>query len=382
MQIQPEAVGELQAEGRHFVGEAELVRGRKHVADMRGGGAGLDAFDRAVEPLARLLVGVVLRRRGAADVEGAVVAGAVAHKGLQNVEERLVAGANHAVGEIVRVRAAALAGNRVDRLDVVGAVRVEEFVDLGDDVVLADAGTQHLVDHVVGAVDHRRGAVEQRDLVGRFDFARAQHDLLAVLDLETGLFQLEHHRRLDDVDADRHLGDARRFQDRGHLLGVALHQAEGGIDGAAQAHQAGLAVLRLEPGRIELVMDRRRAEVPQDRIAAAAHQERPARQLVARPFADLGRGDVTDVVVVEQQQRAEVGGLESGLRAAQPVTVQAAVVDALLEIDAHGAEHRQMTAPVVARVDVLGRDLLRRARSLVHGCSPYSNWLAGFGPAS
>src|SRR2546425_5096648 len=41
--------------------------------------------------------------------------------GLQHVEERLVAGADHAVGEIVRVWIAALPGNRVDRLDVVGA---------------------------------------------------------------------------------------------------------------------------------------------------------------------------------------------------------------------------------------------------------------------
>ncbi len=51
--------------------------------------------------------------------------------------------------------------------------RVEELVDLGDDVVLAHAGTQHLVDQVIGAVDHRGGAIEQRDLVGRFDLARA-----------------------------------------------------------------------------------------------------------------------------------------------------------------------------------------------------------------
>jgi hypothetical protein len=106
------------------------------------------------------------------------------------------------------VRIAALAGDRVDRLDVVGAVAIEELVDLGDDVVLAHAGLQFLVDEVVGAVDHRGGAVQQRDLVGRLDLARLQHHLLAVLDLEPRLLQLEHHRRLDDIDADRHIGDA------------------------------------------------------------------------------------------------------------------------------------------------------------------------------
>ena len=87
-------------------------------------------------------------------------------KRLQDVEERLVAGPDHAVGEVVRMRIAALAGDRVDRLDVVGAVGVEELVDLGDDVVLAHARLELLVDQVIGAVDHRGGAVEQRDLVG------------------------------------------------------------------------------------------------------------------------------------------------------------------------------------------------------------------------
>jgi hypothetical protein len=83
----------------------------------------------AVEPFAAFLVGVVLRRRGAADIEGAVIAGAVAHERLQDVEEGLVAGPHHAVGEIVRMRIAALAGDGVDRLDVVGAVAIEELVD-------------------------------------------------------------------------------------------------------------------------------------------------------------------------------------------------------------------------------------------------------------
>ena len=180
--------------------------------------------------------------------------------------------------------------------------------------------------------------------------------------LRPGLLQLEHHRRLDDVDADRHLGDAGSLDERGDLLGVALHQAEGGIDGAAQADEAGLAVLRLEPGRVELVVHGGRAEVPQDRLAVAGEQ-RPAAELVALPLADLGRGEVADVVDVEDQQRAEVGFLQRLLDAARPVAVQAAVVDPLLEIDPHGAERRQRAAPVVARVDVLGAGVLRRVFS-------------------
>ena len=232
------------------------------------------------------------------------------------------------------------------------------------------------MDQVIGAVDHRGGAVEQRDLVGRFDLARFQHGLLAVGDLQPGLLQFEHHRRLDDVDADRHLFEAGFLDQRRDLLGVALHQAEGGIDRAAQADQAGLAVLRLEPGRVELVVHRRRAEIPQDRIVAGARDQRPAAQLVALPLADLGRGAIADIVDVEDEQRAELGFLQRLLDAAEPVAVQPPVIDPLFEVDAHGAERRQRPAPIVARVDVLGADRRRVAGDVVHGrllpCFPSS----------
>jgi hypothetical protein len=131
---------------------------------------------------------------------------------LQDVEERLVARAQHAVGEIVRMRIAALARDRVDRFHVVGAVAVEEFVDLRDDVVLAHPRFELFTDEMVGAVDHRGGAVEQGDLVDVLELPRLEHHLLPVLDLEPRLFQLEHHWRLNDVDADRHFVDARLLE--------------------------------------------------------------------------------------------------------------------------------------------------------------------------
>ena len=105
------------------------------------------------------------------------------------------------------------------------------------------------------------------------------------------------------------LSHAGFLDQRSDLLGVALHQPECGVDGAAQPDQPGLAVLRLEPGRVEPVMHRGRAEVPQDRLAVAGEQ-RPAAELVALPFADLGGGDVADVVDVEDQKRAELGFLQ------------------------------------------------------------------------
>jgi hypothetical protein len=124
------------------------------------------------------------------------------------------------------MRIAAFAGNRIHRFDVVGAVAIQELVHHRDDVVFAHAGAQFLVHEVIGAIDHRGGAVEQVDLVGALDLARFQHDLLAVDDLEAGLLQFEHHRRFDDVDPDRHLLDAGFLEQAEDFLGVFLHQAE------------------------------------------------------------------------------------------------------------------------------------------------------------
>src|SRR6185312_3875900 len=116
---EPETVRELQAEGRHLIRKAELRCLREHLADVCGRRAWLDAGDSVVEPFARLLICVVLRGRRTHHVEGAVVASAITHEALQNVEECLVAGTDHAVGEIMRMRIAALSGNRIDRFYVV-----------------------------------------------------------------------------------------------------------------------------------------------------------------------------------------------------------------------------------------------------------------------
>jgi len=97
------------------------------------------------------------------------------------------------------MRIAALAGDRVDRLDVVGPVAAQELGRHRDDVGLAHPGLELLADQVIGAVHHGGGAVEERDLVDALDLARLQHDLLAVDHLE-GLLQFEQHQRLDDVE--------------------------------------------------------------------------------------------------------------------------------------------------------------------------------------
>ena len=73
---------------------------------------------------------------------------------------------------------------------------------------LLHARLQLLPDHVIDAVDHRGGLVEQHDLVDVLDLAGIEHHLLAVDDLHSRLLQFEEHRRLGEIDADRHVGDA------------------------------------------------------------------------------------------------------------------------------------------------------------------------------
>ncbi len=205
VESETDAVAELEAERRQLVGEAELLRLRPDLDHGVGRDAGLDQVDRQIKPLAAALVGVVLGRRRPSDIEGAVVAGAVADEGVEDVEEGLVARADEAVGEVVRMRVAALAGDGVDRLDVVGAEFVEELIDAGDDVVFPDARLQILVDQLVDAIDHGCGLVEEHDLIDAFDLARVEHDLLAVDQLQADLLEFEPHPGLDDVDADRHV---------------------------------------------------------------------------------------------------------------------------------------------------------------------------------
>ena len=96
--------------------------------------------------------------------------------------------------------------------------------------------------------------------------------------------------------------------------------------------QAGAAMVVMQPRRVQPMMPRRRAEVPDVRIAVAGEQ-RIARQLVARPLADHRARDVADVVLVEAEQRAEARFGERRARAREAVIVQPPEVDALLEVD-------------------------------------------------
>jgi hypothetical protein len=334
--VEPDAepVAELQPEAGLLVGEALLLGRGPDAGDLVSRHAGAHQVDRRVQPLAALLVGIELGLADAAHVERAVVARPVAHERVDDVEERLVARAQQAIGEDVRVRVAAVAGHRVDRLDLLRAKLEEQPLGIGHDLVLADAGAQRAVDLVVDGVDDSRRVVEQRDLVDGLDAARAEHHARAVGDVDARALQCLEGDHVRDVAAERLAFEAVLAQ----LVRDALPERVGdaGLDRHRPAHgrHAGAEVLGGQPLRVHLVMTCGRAEVPQDRVAVA-RQENIAGVLVPRPFADVRAGDVADVVGVEEQQRPEVGGLERLLGPLQALGAQPREVDALLPVDGH-----------------------------------------------
>jgi len=76
VQRKTQAVSELQPEGFHLAGEAEVLGLGPDARHDVGRDPGPNQRDRRVDPLARPLIGVALRRRREADVERTVITGA------------------------------------------------------------------------------------------------------------------------------------------------------------------------------------------------------------------------------------------------------------------------------------------------------------------
>ena len=131
---------------------------------------------------------------------------------------------------------------------------------------------------------------------------------------------------------------------------------------------------------MQAVMRRRRTEIPQ-MWSLVAYQQRIAGDLVARPFADDCGSEIADVVVVEAQQRAEIGRGQRFLRAGQPVFMQPVEIDTLFKIDPRMPRRRDGTIPVVVGVQIViaGKDG-GIGQILRHGGLPLvgrRSWLAG-----
>ena len=203
----------------------------------------------------------------------------------------------------------------------------------GDQFVLAGAGTDGAGDVDVSGVDHRAGEFQKLDLVGGLDLAGVEHRLLAVDHLDAFLLQRAQHRQFHQVDADRFLVDAELHQHFLDLLGEV----------ALDVQLQGKPALHGRDWRRDIIGDPRRGDalgrrrwVPKHRLADHGTQG-IAHELVARPFADMGAGDVADVVEVEREHGAEAGVADRRLCAPDPLLVQASVVDPLLPVLGHGA---------------------------------------------
>ena len=156
--------------------------------------------------------------------------------------------------------------------------------------------------------------------------ARAsEQQLLAVDDLEPEPLQREEHLRLDDVDGERRVREVVLAQDgvRSCRRRPPRRFGRGASRRAASRFRAASGP---EPGAVDLVVPRGRAEVPQVRLAAA-RQQAVAAELVLRPRADLGRRDVADVRVVEAEEGPDAGLLDRRAGARQAVLPQLLVVD-------------------------------------------------------
>ncbi len=219
--------------------------------------------------------------------------------------------------------------------------------DEADAFVLAHAGAQRPVQLLVGGVDHRAGVGEEEDLVGCLDPPRFEEHLLAVDDGQATRRQCGEHGHLDEVDADRLVGQPVLGEDVEDLGSHVVGEPGTRGDGAAQRRQpgpravrcvmrlvgrAGVGVAVVEPRVVELVMARRRSEVPHDRIATA-RDEGEADQLVDRPRPDVRRRRVADVGEVEAQQGTERRPLQRLLQPAEPLGAEPVHVDADFPID-------------------------------------------------
>ena len=265
---EPDAVPELERERRLLVGEPELLGLRPHARDLAGGGAGPDQRDRRVQVVAAAPVGVDERLRSAGHRERTVVAGAVAHEAVQDVEVGRIARPQRTIAVHVRVGVTALARDRVDALHELRSHVVEHLVDQAHALVLAHPGLHGAVELLVGRVHHRAGLAQQRDLVRRLDHAGLLHQLLTVDDLDPLRLEREQHRGLDRVHANRLAQESALLELDPDLFGHVLGPPGRRRHGASERGDPGARAAVAQPRVVQLMVARRRAEVPHDRLVA------------------------------------------------------------------------------------------------------------------
>src|SRR5438132_1523933 len=108
----------------------------------------------------------------------------------------------------------------------------------------------------------------------------------------------------------------------------------------------------MKPGTIDAVMPRGGSEIPNPGVAGSGEQT-IANQLVASPLSNDCAGDITDVVLVETQHRAQPGIGQRLPRARQTVAVQAAKLNAFFEVDLCCARRLKRPVPSMYRLEIV-----------------------------
>ena len=262
-------------------------------------------LDRGVEVIAAPLVGVDQRARRRADGEAPVIAGAVSHVGVEDVVEHRVAGPHHAIGEHVRMRAAALARDRVHALRRIPSpfrraswrrARPRRSRACRASSPCRARSTRRppcLAECVSSEISSCVLISRASDIscwpstMLRPSFWSANSTGGSTTSTPTGSLC---RPALLELDAD--------------LAGDVLGPAHLGRHRAAHQRDAGARPLA-QPVAVELVMLGGGAEVPEDRLVVL-RQQREAADLVLRPRADVRGRDVAHVVHVEAEHRAEL----------------------------------------------------------------------------
>src|SRR5436190_8125552 len=94
------------------------------------------------------------------------------------------------------------------------------------------------------------------------------------------------------------------------------------------------------------------AEVPNPRLTRTGKQ-RVTDQLVASPLADDGAGDISNVVLIEAQDRAQIRLRQGFARACEAITMQTTEIDAFFEVHLRGAGRLQWPVPTVSRLEIV-----------------------------
>ena len=119
---------------------------------------------------------------------------------MQDVEVSWIAGTQHAIGIHMGMRVAALPGNGVDALHMLGPEIVQHLAHQADAFVLPHARPHHPVQLLIRGIDHHAGRGQQGDLVLCLDLADLLHQALAVDHGEAFSAQRLQHGNLNHVD--------------------------------------------------------------------------------------------------------------------------------------------------------------------------------------